>query len=168
MTILLLALLVTVLALIILTRRWHRFPRALRIVTLYPLLLLLCFVLFARWKLHSSVPSDAAAVKRGKSLFENNCTGCHSLGQGRRIGPDLKFVGDRYDGTVLSLWMMNSDAVYQEYGRRPLSQSYPPMPRLGIEKKDADAISAYLASIADDNDQEVDAADGTQPGGHGD
>jgi|SRR6185295_10846308 mono/diheme cytochrome c family protein len=159
MTIALWILVVTVLSLIFLTRRWRRFARVMRLVTLYPLLFLLCFVIVARWQLHSTVSSDAATAQHGKKLFENNCQGCHSLGQGRRIGPDLKYVADRYDGDVLSLWMMNSDAVYQEFGRRPLTQSYPPMPKLDLEKKDADAISAYLMSISAGDGLEADGAE---------
>ena len=71
----------------------------------------------------------------------------------------MKYVADRYDGDVLSLWMMNSDAVYQEFGRRPLTQSYPPMPKLDLEKKDADAISAYLMSISAGDGLEADGAE---------
>ena len=148
MTLFLWILIVADLTVIILTRRRRGFLRAIRFVTLYPLLLLVCFVFFARWQLHSAAPTDAATVTKGKQLFENTCQGCHSLGHGRRIGPDLKYAGDRYDSAVLSLWMMNSDAVYQDYGRRPLTQSYPPMPKLDIDKKDADAIAAYLLSIS--------------------
>ena len=88
MTIALWILVVTVLSSIFLTRRWRHFARVMRFVTLYPLLLLLCFVIVARWQLHSTVSSDAATAQHGKKLFENNCQGCHSLGQGRRIGPD--------------------------------------------------------------------------------
>ena len=160
MTIFLWFLIVVDLTLIILTRRKRGFLRVSRFAALYPLLLLVCFVLLARWQLHSAVPTDAVTVAKGKHLFENNCQGCHSLGNGRRIGPDLKYAGDRYDSAVLSLWMMNSDMVYQDYGRRPLSQSYPPMPKLDIDKKNADAIAAYLVSISQKG--EGDEAEGTQ------
>jgi mono/diheme cytochrome c family protein len=157
MTILLFISVFTMVAAIVFTRingPRRRAMRVLRYGLLYPLLLFLSFVLVARWELRSSpAPRDTVVIKRGKQAFENTCTGCHSIGKGRSRGPDLKYVADKYDPAVLSLWMMNSDAVYAEYGRRPLSQSYPPMPRLDVSKADADAIAIYLMSLSQDQDQ---------------
>lgn len=150
MTLLFSVLAVTMLGAIVLTRRSrNRWLRIFRVLVLYPLLLLSSFVLFARWQLRSARrPPDPVAMAEGRQLFENTCTGCHSLDRGRGRGPSLRNVADKYDPDILALWMMNSEAVYQEYGKRPLTPSYPPMPKLELDKPDADAIAAYLVSLS--------------------
>jgi len=53
-----------------------------------------------------------ADVKRGKSLFENKgCSGCHSIGAGRRAGPDLKGVTERRSREWLQKWIKDPDAM---------------------------------------------------------
>ncbi len=53
-----------------------------------------------------------ADVKRGKSLFESKgCNGCHSIGGGRRAGPDLKGVTERRSREWLQKWIKDPDAM---------------------------------------------------------
>lgn len=44
-------------------------------------------------------------VATGKSLFDQNCLTCHSIGEGVRIGPDLQGVGERRDREWLERWV---------------------------------------------------------------
>ena len=44
----------------------------------------------------TATPTDAGAVK-GKQDFESKCLACHSIGQGRKLGPDLFGVTKRRD-----------------------------------------------------------------------
>ena len=54
----------------------------------------------------------APDVKRGKSLFESKgCNGCHTVGGGRRAGPDLKGVTERRSREWLQKWIKDPDAM---------------------------------------------------------
>jgi cytochrome c2 len=54
----------------------------------------------------------APDVKRGKTLFESKgCNGCHTIGGGRRAGPDLKGVTTRRSREWLQKWIKDPDAM---------------------------------------------------------
>ncbi len=48
-------------------------------------------------------PSTDVTV--GQGLFELNCLACHSIGEGARVGPDLRGVTDRRDRNWLTNWI---------------------------------------------------------------
>jgi nitrite reductase (NO-forming) len=66
----------------------------------------------------ASAPSDPDAVA-GKLAFESKCLACHSIGQGRKLGPDLAGVTKRRSDEWLTRWLkspetvLKSDAVAQ-------------------------------------------------------
>lgn len=49
-------------------------------------------------------PGDPEAVK-GKMAFESKCLACHSIGQGRKLGPDLAGVTKRRTISWLAKWL---------------------------------------------------------------
>ena len=75
------------------------------------------------------VPSDPPAVQ-GKANFESKCLACHSVGQGRKLGPDLAGVTKRRADAWLSRWlkspekMLETDAdakaMLKEYSNLPM------------------------------------------------
>ena len=77
----------------------------------------------------TATPTDPAAVK-GKQDFESKCLACHSVGGGRKLGPDLFRVTKRRDDRWLTQWlkspeaMLKSDATAQallkEYNNIPM------------------------------------------------
>jgi len=77
----------------------------------------------------TATPTDPAAVK-GKQDFESKCLACHSVGGGRKLGPDLFGVSKRRDDKWLAQWlktpeaMLKSDATAQallkEYNNIPM------------------------------------------------
>lgn len=77
----------------------------------------------------SATPSAPDAVQ-GKLDFESKCLACHSLGGGRKLGPDLAGVTTRRNDAWLARWlkapeqMLASDpaaqAMLQEYGKLPM------------------------------------------------
>ena len=77
----------------------------------------------------SAAPSAPDAVQ-GKLDFESKCLACHSLGGGRKLGPDLAGVTTRRSDAWLARWlkapeqMLASDpaaqAMLQEYGKLPM------------------------------------------------
>jgi len=77
----------------------------------------------------SGTPDDPEAVQ-GKLAFESKCLACHSLGGGRKLGPDIAGVTKRRTDAWLSKWlkspekMLESDpdarAMLREYGNLPM------------------------------------------------
>lgn len=95
---------------------------------------------------------DPAVAKRGESLFRNRgCEACHSIGGGKRAGPDLKGVTDRRDLAWLKRWLTNTNemlasdsiakAMLAEYkGVR--------MPALKLTEQDVEALLHYIAQAS--------------------
>ena len=48
------------------------------------------FFYIISWSIVSS-----ADVNQGKLIFEKNCVSCHTIGEGKKVGPDLKEVPNR-------------------------------------------------------------------------
>ena len=77
----------------------------------------------------SAEPTDADAA-RGKLDFESKCLACHSMGGGRKLGPDLAGVATRRTDDWLARWlkapekMLQSDAdakaLLREYNNIPM------------------------------------------------
>ena len=77
----------------------------------------------------SAIPDDPDAIK-GKLDFESKCLACHSLGQGRKLGPDLAGVTKRRSDAWLTKWltspetMLKTDAdaktLLQAFGNVPM------------------------------------------------
>jgi len=60
------------------------------------------------------VTRDATLAARGKALFlTRSCDGCHSLGHGRRAGPDLLGVTNRRSAAWLRKWLKNTEEMIQ-------------------------------------------------------
>jgi nitrite reductase (NO-forming) len=76
-----------------------------------------------------AAPSDPEAVA-GKLAFESKCLACHSVGQGRKLGPDVAGVTKRRGDDWLARWlkspekMLESDpvakAMLKEYNNIPM------------------------------------------------
>ena len=88
--------------------------------------------------------------KLGTILFAKACAGCHSIGYGDVVGPDLAGVLDRRDHDWLRRFLREPDIMRGE--KDPLSvtldQKYPGarMPNLGLSNNDIDDLFAYFAS----------------------
>lgn len=55
-------------------------------------------------------PKDPEAVK-GKMDFESKCLACHSIGQGRKLGPDLAGVSNRRTNAWLTKWLKSPEKM---------------------------------------------------------
>jgi len=56
--------------------------------------------------------ANPALAERGKKLFlTRSCDGCHSIGHGRRAGPDLLGVTDRRSAAWLRRWLKNTEEM---------------------------------------------------------
>lgn len=130
--------------------RRHR-PRVMwRRALFYVTFALFAALLVVSWRVSSAAraPVDIVRAEAGKKLFEEHgCTSCHSIGKGLVFGPDLEHVGEKYSRDVIAMFMMDSDQVYKEFGRRPLAAGNPDMPNLGVPEADARLITEYLMSL---------------------
>jgi nitrite reductase (NO-forming) len=57
-----------------------------------------------------TAPTDPEAVQ-GKQSFESKCLACHSLGGGKKLGPDLKGVTKRRTDAWIQRWLRDPDAM---------------------------------------------------------
>ena len=87
-------------------------------------------------------------IDRGSYIFQTRCVGCHTVGQGDLVGPDLAGVTTRRDSDWLHTYIYAPDemlangdpvaaALYARYRRVR-------MPNLSLDSDDVDAVVAYL------------------------
>ncbi|NJD61808.1 MAG: cytochrome c [Deltaproteobacteria bacterium] len=105
-----------------------------------PVLLLLSLAL--------SVPAQADS---GKEKFEKECSGCHTIGGGDSGGPDLSGVAGKRPADWLERIIVEPDKLTAEKDpvQLDLVKKYGgEMPNLGLSRKDARKIIAYLQEIS--------------------
>lgn len=92
---------------------------------------------------------DAAQAKKGKTLFTNKgCGGCHSIGAGRRAGPDLLGVLDRRDHTWLKSFLKDPTSMFEtdSIAKAMLEEAKGvKMPNMKLNDGDIEALLHYLA-----------------------
>jgi mono/diheme cytochrome c family protein len=87
----------------------------------------------------------------GKEKFEKECSGCHTIGGGDSGGPDLKGITGKRPADWLERVIVEPDkltadkdpiqlALVKRYGGE--------MPNLGMSRKDAKKIIAYLRDVS--------------------
>lgn len=85
---------------------------------------------------------------QGKAIFEEKCMGCHSIGKGKLVGPDLKAVTSLRDRKWLIQFITSPDKLiaeddpiasqlFREYGGIA-------MPNMGLSESDAEKVLAYI------------------------
>lgn len=92
----------------------------------------------------SGVPTDAGAAA-AKLAFESKCFACHSVGGGRKLGPDIAGVTRRRTDAWLAQWLKSPDKMLQtDADAKAMLKDYNniPMPNQGLS--DAQ-IAQYLA-----------------------
>jgi protein SCO1 len=107
---------------------------------------------FLGWRSDQPAPSYAEAqplsLDQGGYLFRTRCLGCHSIGQGDLVGPDLAGVTSRRDSAWLARYLAQPDRVLAagDPTAAALFAQYHqvPMPNLGLSTEDVAALIAYL------------------------
>ena len=105
------------------------------------------FVVLLIWVWGMGIGCRQGRVERGRIVFRQKCAHCHTVGRGKRMGPDLKGVTKRWEGKALRAWLVDPDAVYRERGRRPINPKFSPMPRVTLTPEEVADLLAYLSSI---------------------
>lgn len=91
---------------------------------------------------------DAAKAKRGKTVYQNRCLACHTIGKGKAAGPDLKGVLERRDVEWVRRWLKStSDMQVSDSIGQALVAEYRgmKMPDLKLADADIDAVINFLA-----------------------
>ena len=57
------------------------------------------------------LPSMSSAVQPGESEFNTTCIACHTIGDGRRVGPDLAGIADKRSDDWLFSFIKSSQAM---------------------------------------------------------
>lgn len=75
--------------------------------------------------------TQSLVAQDGKALFNKQCKACHTIGNGKKIGPDLKGISDKRSFEWISKFILSSKdliasgdddaiAVFEEYGQKPM------------------------------------------------
>jgi mono/diheme cytochrome c family protein len=107
-----------------------------------------CFPLLLILVIFFSAPARADS---GKELFEKECTGCHTVGGGDAGGPDLKGVTGKRPADWLERVIVEPDKLTAD--RDPIQLGLVKryggeMPNLGVSRKDAKKIIAFLQGVS--------------------
>ena len=92
----------------------------------------------------SSTPADAGAAA-AKLAFESKCFACHSVGGGKKLGPDIAGVTKRRTDAWLTQWLKSPDKMLQtDADAKAMLKEYNniAMPNQGLSDTE---IAQYLA-----------------------
>lgn len=99
------------------------------------------------------IPAASAqnsSIDSGKTIFQTKCSGCHTIGGGDLVGPDVKNVINTRDHNWLARWIREPDKMIAEGDpiAKQLLQKYNgiPMPNQGLSQQDAEDVIAYIAN----------------------
>ncbi len=98
--------------------------------------------------IEAATGTESAAL--GQAVFETQCTACHTIGQGVKVGPDLQGVTEQRDSPWLIRWISEPDVMLAEGDpiASELLTEYNniPMPNLQLSSGDVDNLIAYLGN----------------------
>ena len=90
-----------------------------------------------------AAPTDPDAVA-GKLAFESKCLACHTIGQGKKLGPDLAGVTKRRKDDWLARWLKSPEAMLKSDGdAKAMLKEYNNIPMPNQNLSDAE-IRQYL------------------------
>ena len=91
---------------------------------------------------------EIKGLSRGQNLFRTRCQACHTIGEGDKLGPDLKGVVAARDRAWLTRWLKEPDKMIAEKDPTALAlmERYRnlPMPNLSLNDIDAEAVIEYM------------------------
>lgn len=95
-----------------------------------------------------SAARESKSVPKGEIIFRSRCMSCHTIGEGDKLGPDLRGVVAARPRDWLSRWIREPNVVLEEGDPIALALKAKyrnvPMPNLGLNEQDASAIIDYL------------------------
>ena len=112
-------------------------------------------VAFALMALGAPLGATAAsgrAAEDGQAVFDSLCKGCHTIGGGKSVGPDLQGVADRRDADWVRAFILVPDKVIaagDPIAKQLLGEyNNVPMPNLGVTEAQIGPLMALLGFTA--------------------
>lgn len=90
-------------------------------------------------------------AEEGKAIFQSKCAGCHTIGGGKLVGPDLQGVTQQRDRQWLEKFISDPAAMFA--ANDPVAtellkaNNNIKMPTLGLTKNEVAAVIAYFESV---------------------
>ena len=94
----------------------------------------------------------------GGEIFQENCSGCHTIGKGNSVGPDLSGVTIRREENWLIRQIKDPDGLVEEkdpVALQLLKEFNMPMVALGLSDEEIKEIILYLKNIDKNINQEA-------------
>jgi len=112
---------------------------------------------FLGWKNEAPRKSYAEArplvLDKGEYFFQSQCSVCHSIGQGDKMGPDLAGVTARRDRAWLARYIMMPDKLLAEGDPIAIAlfekYQYARMPNLRLSSDEVAAVLSYVEGRGD-------------------
>ena len=108
----------------------------------------------------------AMGTQPGQSMFKKICTGCHTIGVGDKVGPDLRGVTERRERAWLVRYLRDPRGMTKRDPiARALAEKFPvvPMPNMALSEQDAEDLISYLQ---DETAKLVEVVPPARTGGH--
>lgn len=117
------------------------------------------------WRMQNVIPADQfltlenlrqfqLSAEPGQVLYRKLCSGCHTVGVGDRVGPDLLGVTQRRDENWVKSYILDPGAVRRsnDLAAMDLVLRYGGvrMPTLGLSENDVDDLVVYLEGRTDE------------------
>ena len=94
----------------------------------------------------------------GGEIFQDNCSGCHTIGKGNSVGPDLSGVTIRREENWLIRQIKDPDGLVEEkdpVALQLLKEFNMPMVALGLSDEEIKEIILYLKNFDKNINQEA-------------
>lgn len=92
--------------------------------------------------------SGSGNIAKGKTIFEDQCISCHTIGGGRENGPDLKGVTEQRPHEWLVKFIKNPGKMFNENDptAEKILKEYAgvEMPGLGLSEAQINDVLAYI------------------------
>jgi mono/diheme cytochrome c family protein len=92
-------------------------------------------------------PAPPQGAAEGQAIFDQQCIGCHSIGGGKRVGPDLKDIMLRRDEAWVNSFIANPNKMFEtDPVAQQMLKEYNDvrMPFLGLSPDQVNAVVEYL------------------------
>lgn len=89
----------------------------------------------------------AQGAAGGKAIFDEKCAGCHTIGGGKLVGPDLQGVTQRRDPTWLRNFLLDTTGMLaSDPEAKKLLQEYNnvTMPNMGLTEDEVSQLIAFM------------------------
>ncbi len=94
---------------------------------------------------HASASTNP--IEKGKEIFNAKCTPCHTIGGGKKVGPDLLDVTGRHPRSWLFSFISDPEKMFSANDPTAtglLKEYQMKMPNMGLSADDVNAVISYL------------------------